>query len=231
MTQPPLNSDVPSARAKAHSPGHEHAADLETSLDFLNTLEYEEGFQVEHLPALDAAVDWLVGHGVIHDVDRVQTRSARRAEQDLERLRSARAAMRAVADAVATRSAAPAAALKLVNGLLRQREVTELVPTADGLAVGHRHVGDPVADALARLAEPLVNVVASGEGDRLRICANDECRWVFYDTSRTGRRRWCDMATCGNRAKAARHRARQRESASQTADGSSTAADSSGRSV
>ena len=33
-------------------------------------------------------------------------------------------------------------------------------------------------------------------------------RWVFYDSSRTGRRRWCDMITCGNRAKAARHRAR-----------------------
>jgi predicted RNA-binding Zn ribbon-like protein len=33
---------------------------------------------------------------------------------------------------------------------------------------------------------------------------------VFYDTSRTGRRRWCDMATCGNRAKAARHRARSK---------------------
>jgi len=35
---------------------------------------------------------------------------------------------------------------------------------------------------------------------------------VFYDISRTGRRRWCDMATCGNRAKAARHRARARAS-------------------
>ena len=36
---------------------------------------------------------------------------------------------------------------------------------------------------------------------------------VFYDASRTSRRRWCDMATCGNRAKAARHRARERAAA------------------
>ena len=49
--------------------------------------------------------------------------------------------------------------------------------------------------------------------DRLRICANETCRWVFYDDSRTGRRKWCDMSTCGNRAKAARHRARQGEAA------------------
>ena len=50
------------------------------------------------------------------------------------------------------------------------------------------------------------------------ICANDTCRWIFYDTSRTGRRRWCDMATCGNRAKAARHRARAKAAAGNAAD-------------
>ncbi|HSW41707.1 MAG TPA: CGNR zinc finger domain-containing protein [Patescibacteria group bacterium] len=60
------------------------------------------------------------------------------------------------------------------------------------------------------VAEPLVALVARGEADRLRICANDGCRWVFHDTSPTGRRRWCSMASCGNRAKAARHRARKR---------------------
>ena len=46
------------------------------------------------------------------------------------------------------------------------------------------------------------------QAEAIRVCASDTCEWVFYDTSRTGRRRWCDMATCGNRAKAARHRAR-----------------------
>jgi predicted RNA-binding Zn ribbon-like protein len=72
----------------------------------------------------------------------------------------------------------------------------------------HRHVGDPVDDALANLAEPIVREIAAGRPDRLRACADETCRWIFYDDSRTGRRRWCDMASCGNRAKAARHRAR-----------------------
>ncbi|MBN8735546.1 MAG: CGNR zinc finger domain-containing protein [Xanthomonadales bacterium] len=44
--------------------------------------------------------------------------------------------------------------------------------------------------------------------DRLRVCAGDNCGWVFLDTSRGGRRRWCDMATCGNVAKARRHYSR-----------------------
>jgi len=42
----------------------------------------------------------------------------------------------------------------------------------------------------------------------VRRCADPRCTRVFLDTSRNGTRRWCDMGTCGNRAKAARHRAR-----------------------
>src|SRR5439155_20632312 len=103
-------------------------------------------------------------------------------------------------------------ALGEVKRALKVRERIELVQAADGLSVGHRHIGDPIDDALARLAEPLVDQIQAGNADRIRICANDTCRWIFYDESRAGRRRWCDMATCGNRAKAQRHRARQRES-------------------
>jgi predicted RNA-binding Zn ribbon-like protein len=40
---------------------------------------------------------------------------------------------------------------------------------------------------------------------RVRRCANDKCLWLYVDRSRTGSRRWCDMASCGNRAKARRH--------------------------
>jgi len=44
----------------------------------------------------------------------------------------------------------------------------------------------------------------------LRVCAAERCAWLFVDTSRNGSRRWCDMRTCGNRAKARRHHARLR---------------------
>ncbi|MCF8468287.1 MAG: CGNR zinc finger domain-containing protein, partial [Sneathiella sp.] len=32
-------------------------------------------------------------------------------------------------------------------------------------------------------------------------CASDDCDLYFVNLSRNGRRRWCSMATCGNRAK------------------------------
>lgn len=47
--------------------------------------------------------------------------------------------------------------------------------------------------------------------DRLRICSGENCGWVFLDTSRNGRRRWCDMSTCGNVAKARRYYGRTRK--------------------
>lgn len=44
---------------------------------------------------------------------------------------------------------------------------------------------------------------------RIRTCAGD-CTLRFHDTSKAGRRRWCSMAVCGNRAKAREHQARRR---------------------
>ena len=40
---------------------------------------------------------------------------------------------------------------------------------------------------------------------RVRQCANPKCLWLFVDASKGGTRRWCDMSSCGNRAKAQRH--------------------------
>jgi predicted RNA-binding Zn ribbon-like protein len=65
----------------------------------------------------------------------------------------------------------------------------------------------------ARLAPLLLAPVLWSAGDllagsargRVRCCANEQCLWLFLDQSKGGTRRWCDMASCGNRAKARRH--------------------------
>lgn len=68
--------------------------------------------------------------------------------------------------------------------------------------------------ALAQPLWPLLwsaaELLAGGEIDRIKICAGDDCGWLFYDASRNGTRRWCSMADCGNVAKARRHYARRR---------------------
>ncbi len=196
-------------------PGHAHGVDLEVTFDFLNTADTENGFPVEKLPNLDDALAWFVDRGVIHreGADRARARVPTQvdaADKDLDRVHAVRDALREVAEAIAARRAPRASALNTVNRALHSRQVIELVPAPDGVNVDHRHVGDPIDDALARLADPLVTELTAGHPDRIRVCASDTCDWVFYDRSRTIRRRWCDMSTCGNRAKAARHRARAR---------------------
>lgn len=42
----------------------------------------------------------------------------------------------------------------------------------------------------------------------VKVCANDHCRWVFYDTSRNHSGRWCSMLACGSRLKARTYRQR-----------------------
>jgi predicted RNA-binding Zn ribbon-like protein len=128
--------------------------------------------------------------------------------RDLARVHAVRSALREVARAISEQRAPDIGSLDTINRALHARQVIELVPAPDGVSVDHRHVGDPIDDALARLADPLVTELTDGHPERIKTCASDTCDWIFYDTSGTSRRRWCDMSTCGNRAKAARHRAR-----------------------
>jgi len=199
-----------------HPPASDHVhgvVPLETAFDFLNTLELEDDALVERLTSLDDAADWLTSHGVIRDraaLDRsARTRESR--ADALARLITARTALRDVAHAVAHERAPEPAAIDIVNRTLASRERIELIAANDGVRLGHSHLGDPVDDAMARIAEPIVREIGAGHDDRIRVCANDTCRWLFYDESRAGRRRWCDMATCGNQAKARRHRERQKQ--------------------
>lgn len=45
---------------------------------------------------------------------------------------------------------------------------------------------------------------------RVRQCDHDECILYFLDTSKAGRRRWCNMETCGNKHKAHKHYQKQK---------------------
>jgi predicted RNA-binding Zn ribbon-like protein len=66
----------------------------------------------------------------------------------------------------------------------------------------------PILRSAARL-------LTDGDHSRLGQCADDRgCGYLFYDTSRNRSRRWCDMNSCGNRAKSQRHYARHRTAAS-----------------
>lgn len=197
------------------APSHGHTADIGDALEFINTFDLEQGQPAEHLVTAADVLEWLHRRNLVHLDARDRQFAAIEAlpaegERLLELTRGVRAAMREVVEATVAQRTPDPAMLALLNRTLRTRPIYELVLSADGVSFDHRHEGDPFEGALAFLAESVARVVSQGQPDRLRVCANPECQIVFYDTSRNGQRRWCDMATCGNRAKVARFRARRR---------------------
>jgi predicted RNA-binding Zn ribbon-like protein len=71
----------------------------------------------------------------------------------------------------------------------------------------------PVPDAsapqvLAPVLWAAADLLVDAGRRRIRQCANEKCLWLFVDESKSGTRRWCDMTSCGNRAKAQRHYAK-----------------------
>lgn len=65
----------------------------------------------------------------------------------------------------------------------------------------------PVAgEVVAAVHEAII----AGTWSRVKACANPECRWLFYDTSRSRTGRWCSMAACGSLRKARAYRDRRR---------------------
>lgn len=75
----------------------------------------------------------------------------------------------------------------------------------------HSRPGAALADELALLTATAVLAVLRTLGaDRFRCCASPNCAGVFIDTSRSGRRRYCEPQVCGNRINVAAYRARRR---------------------
>ena len=69
----------------------------------------------------------------------------------------------------------------------------------------------PGSSALARVLAELHLLAVTSRLERLKMCASEECHWVFFDHSKPGNRRWCSSTLCGNRHKTRSYRQRRRQ--------------------
>ena len=121
--------------------------------------------------------------------------------------RSCAEALRSLALANHDDAAAPAAEEVLDRVALEVAPRAGLTPRfgagGDRLEVA---AGGPDA-ALALVLGIVFGARANGSWRRMKACPHEHCGWVFYDRSRNRSSQWCSMRICGNRTKAARHRA------------------------
>ena len=158
--------------------------DLEIIRRLINTKDLEDDED-----ALDA--QWLQDAGVA---------AARLSAADVERTRELREALRDLL------SGHGDPAVERLNEIAAQAPLTVAFDPA-----GHAHLhpsGSGFGAVAARLLAIVERAQADGTWERMKACAADTCRWAFYDHSRNRSRQWCDMAVCGNRAKARSYRQR-----------------------
>jgi predicted RNA-binding Zn ribbon-like protein len=189
----------------------------ELFVEFGNTLEYERGQPVDTLPDVDALLAWLrerrliSGRGLAAEAARLR-RDTEEADRRVERFQHLRDVLHAVAAEVTESGHPTPDQLRDLNHILRHGlHYHQIEMDPDGTRYTFAQVGDRLDQARATIASSLAQFLAEDAPSRLRVCANDGCRFLFIDRSPTGRRRWCDMRTCGNQAKVARHRARARD--------------------
>lgn len=184
-------------------------------LEFVNTDTAPNVPRGDLLRDFGALLRWLVDARAV-DTERAGSLGRRAllqpaaAAATLVDARRVRAAMRALAERGYTSERVREMAVGEINRVLGRSAGTRRVdPLVGGSYV---RVFVPTGDAFAGLMIPIVESAADSlvleELHRVRRCADPRCGRVFLDGSRNGTRRWCDMGTCGNRAKAARHRAR-----------------------
>lgn len=195
-----------------HDAPPEPIGDEELFAEFANTLHLHDG-GADDIGDAAALRSWLASRGLLRE-----TRTLASVEEALPAFVDLRRLIHEVTLRLVETGAPSATQLRRLNGVLREGlhfHQLELIDGGSRFTVGQ--AGDDLALARAAIAGSLAHYIADHDIGRLRICANDECSWRFVDRSPTGRRRWCDMRTCGNRAKVARHRARARERAASAA--------------
>ena len=167
---------------------------------FVNTRDEESGSDV--LADLETARAWLVDSGVL-DVD------APLSEEELARARDVRESVRRLLERRADDSLASSPELAPLRALAAAQRPRLTIGDAGSLeveCVGHETLEDGLFELLLVIREAQEDDTWS----RLKVCANDECRWAFYDRSRNQQGSWCSMAVCGNRLKNRQLRARRR---------------------
>lgn len=189
-------------------------------LDFVNTDDARLGVRVDSIASFEAFVNWLELANVV-DAERATLLRRRAAEQPsgataaLVETRRVRAFLRQLAEAGRGERGAQARANAVdeINRILGRSVGTRRVETTgtDGYARSFVPVGDAFSGLVIPIIESAVDSLVRAELARIRNCADRRCPRYFADDTKNHTRRWCDMKTCGNRAKAARSRANGRK--------------------
>jgi predicted RNA-binding Zn ribbon-like protein len=175
--------------------------DLELLRSFVNTIDLEA--HTDELDTPERLHDWLVERSLIAEEVTID-------EEAHLRTLEFREAVRALALANGPTELDPAA-IATLNRLSAGASLSVLMGS-DGRAELHA-IGEGLDQTFGHLLSILYTAMVDGSFLRLKGCANDTCRWLYYDQSKNRSKKWCEMQTCGNVINARAYRQRHRHEA------------------
>ncbi len=171
-------------------------------IDVVNSMHFDgRGNLTDHLD--DEA--WVKACLIRWELGRWARRETRRATGAM---RKARSVLRSLVTTWTTSHLISAAGLRAVNSAL-QVPVQRILSGHPGdwqLTVRPARVGPDWVRVAA--LESFAKCVVQDDPNRIKVCPNAECRWVFFDETSRNIRKWCRDATCGNRDRVRRSRLR-----------------------
>jgi predicted RNA-binding Zn ribbon-like protein len=186
-------------------------------LDFVNTVDsWRRPDRTDYIPDYSAVAAWAAQVGAVSDTEAERLmRLGRVLGPQAERVHSRAVSLREALYRIlspAYRREPGDAWLGIVNEEFRRAmALAALKPRNDTFRLEFVPA-DELDQVLWSVVQSAVDLAVSTTLGRVRACDGEDCGWLFIDTSRGGRRRWCSMALCGNRTKSKRRRKRARMS-------------------
>ena len=189
-----------------------------TALDALNSRCAPWGDDIEWWDTGQSLMDWMLAAELIdqHVIDTLLARcSAQALNQVADQARELREHFRELVTRHAGEPLTPEALSDLEQirqQLVNDRQYQDIVPneTGQGIELQWRRDWQNAEQLLAPLIEQMADVICSPQLVNVKNCEWPPCTLWFLDTTKNKKRRWCTMQVCGNRAKAAAHRAKKK---------------------
>ena len=184
------------------------------AMDFLNTTMSPGGTTTEFIGDGATFVEWLVESGLIDAPNAAKLRRRFGSEALDAVAADARRFREWATDWVFRWRDDPdgdyATELRKLNRLLERAHRYDEVVADDGVRIVDRWHFDSADELLAVVARQVALLVTTEQPELIRHCAGPECTLAFLDRTKARRRIYCSASACGNRAKVAAFRERQR---------------------
>lgn len=180
-------------------------------LDFTNAVQDRFTSPRELLNSYSDLLLWSQGAQILTEGEAKRLREeaarhTREAKAVLQRALDLREALYRIFFAVARDSSPAQADLHTLNTEFSEAMSQAcIVPAKDSFALDWTGKEQALDRMLWTIAHSAADLLTSEGLDDVRVCAAEDCNWLFLDTSKNHSRRWCDMKSCGNRAKVRKH--------------------------